>query len=281
MKALLDGDMIIYMACAADQEEFDFDDGHGFVTNADLDAATRGALRMAEKWTKAAGCTSAVLCLSEGENFRKMVNPDYKANREGVEKPLLLQKVREQLELEMDVWFEENLEADDLMGIEGSRNPNTVIVSRDKDMATIPANVFNPDRHKKPVKIRKAKADHYWMKQSMMGDTVDGYSGIPKVGPVLAEEILANPRMLRRVDQGLYKRGKNAGKPKPPKWELGERVGLWEAMLSQAAKQEMTEDDLIMQCRMARILRSGEFDFDKRIVKLWHPSGRQEELHLD
>lgn len=282
MKALIDGDMVVYMACAANQIQGDFGDGMGSTPLYDEEEAYRATCMLIEKWTKASGASKPIVCFSQGDNFRKKIYPKYKSNRDGVERPKALQVVRDAIEMEYESWAIPGLEADDLMGIAGSRDPgNFVVVSRDKDMMTIPGTIFNPDHMKKPTKVRLSVADQIWMKQTMTGDTVDGYSGIPGVGEVSAQAILLNPRTIHKQDQGVFQKGKNKGKPKPPKWVDGAPCTLWQAMVSHAAKAGMSEPELITMARLARILRTGEFDTNTRTVKLWLPGGGYEELKLD
>lgn len=274
--------MIVHTACAAQQINGDFDDGLGSEVMFDVEEATSGAMRMIRNWTKMAGCSHPIVCFSEGSNFRKKIYPEYKANRKGVEKPKAYYDVKEAVEVEHEVWAIEGLEADDVMGIAGTRDPNNfVVVSRDKDMLTLPARVFNPAHDKKPRLIRKGIADQLWMKQTMTGDAVDNYPGIPGVGEVKAQDLLQKPRLVLKKDMGLYQKGPKAGQRKPAKWVDGPPCTLWEAMVSYAAKADMTERELITMARVARILRTGEFDTNTRTVKLWLPGDRYEEMTLE
>ena len=73
-----------------------------------------------------------------------------------------------------------------------------------------------------------------------MGDTTDGYSGCPKIGPKTAEKILkSNP--------------------------------TWDAVVNQYQKADLSPDYALTQARLARILRHTEWDDDKMAVKLWEP----------
>ena len=282
MKALIDGDMVVHMACAANQLVGDFDDGQGDQVMYDTEEAIQGAMRLTNRWTKEAGCSSAIVCFSEGENFRKLIYPEYKANRKGVEKPKAFYDVRDSFDAEYETWSIPGLEADDIMGIAGSRDPgNFVVVSRDKDMLTIPGTIFNPDHDKRPHRIRLEVANQLWMKQTMTGDPVDNYPGIPSVGDVKAMEILEKPHHIVKSPPEYFQRGAKKGQLKPTKWVRGNPCSLWQSMISYAERYGVDEHHLIIMARVARILRTGEFDTDNRIVKLWHPSGNFEELRLD
>ena len=279
MIALIDGDMLLYQASYLSQTKVDFGDGDGETLLIDEDLAVQNAMRLVRNWTKGAGCSRPIVCLSsvKSDNFRHRLYAPYKANRKDVEKPAAYATIRSALEFEYEVYTEANLEADDLMGIGAtSEAAQTVIVSGDKDMKTIPDLVFNPSKDSRPVRIRPAQADMNWMFQTMIGDTVDNYPGIPQVGPVNANQILANPHRLRKTVKMV---GKKAPKQKV-EWVKGEPCSIWQSMVDYAAKQGMSEEELIVQAQVSRILRAGDFDKSTRTVRLWRPSGHTE-MKLD
>jgi len=280
--ALIDGDLVVHVACAAQQITGDFGDGLGETVMYDEEEAVVGANRLIHKWTKSAGAKSAIVCFSGNTNFRKIIYPEYKANRLDMEKPKAFLTVRQEIELEYESWAIDGLEADDIMGIAGSRDPgNYIVVSTDKDMMTIPGRIFNPDHHKKPVRVRKDVADQIWLKQAMTGDSVDNYPGIKGVGEARAQEIIQNPHLLEKKHGGQFQRGKKKGQKKPDKWVKGVSCSVWESMKSYARKADQSEEELITMARLARILRSGEFDTENRVVYLWNPKGKTTELYLD
>jgi len=128
---------------------------------------------------------------------------------------------------------EKGLEADDLIGIMIT-NPDhanrSVGVSIDKDFLTLPAKVFNPSHGgKRPIKINKAVADYNWMTQAITGDTVDGYKGIPGVGPKGAEKILDGT--------------------------IGDVWAMWERVVAAYAEAQLPVEEALRNARYARILR--------------------------
>jgi DNA polymerase-1 len=146
-------------------------------------------------------------------------------------------------------WVEDNwpshrqatLEADDVMGILGSApDIDTVIVSDDKDMKTIPGKLFRPNDGDL-LDINLLEADRNFYSQTLTGDVTDGFAGCPKVGAVTAAKILGNR----------------------PDWSLVE---------NQFAKAGMSRDEAITQARMARILRVDDWDAKNEQVKLWEPA---------
>lgn len=274
MIALIDGDMLIYAAAHANQLAIDLGDGLGDEPIVDEDEAIRTAMKLVKEWTKKAGASRPIVCLSsvKSDSFRHRLLPDYKGTRT-LPKPAAYKAVREAVEFEFETYQEPNLEADDLMGIAAtSEAAQCVIVSGDKDMKTVPALVFNPRHDAKPVRIKPAVADMMWMKQTMVGDSVDNYSGIPLIGEVKAQELILRPHRLRK---------ENVGKRKPRyEWVKGEPCSLWQCMVDYAARRDMTEEDLIRMAQVARILRSGDFNKETRTVRLWRPNGF-EEMRLD
>jgi 5'-3' exonuclease len=276
--ALIDGDMLLYRAAFRSQETVDFGDGEGETTLVDPDMAIREAMSLVRSWTKAAGCSRPIVCLSsvESDSFRHRLWDGYKANRKS-EKPEAYAAARKALEFEYEVYAEPGLEADDLMGIAAtSKSAQSVIVSGDKDMLTIPSLVFNPMKDRRPVRINSQLADQRWMYQTMIGDSVDGYPGIPGAGPKTADAILASPHRLLKTTEMVGKK-----KPKQvTKWVRGGTATVWQSMLDYAAKAGLSEEDVIVQAQLARILRSGDFDKVSRTVRLWRPGGASTELSL-
>jgi DNA polymerase-1 len=190
-----------------------------------------------------------VVCLSvpTDEGFRIKVLPTYKGNRLNVQKPVLLAQVKEYLATEYPSYTRPTLEADDVMGILATHpklHPGTkVIVSEDKDMNTIPGLLFNPKKHKKPVRISEEQADFYHLYQTLTGDTTDGYKGCPGIGPVKARDILVcSP--------------------------IGEE---WAGVVEAYESKGLTEEDALVQARVARICRADDYDFKNKEVKLWNP----------
>lgn len=275
MHALLDGDIIAYQACAKTQTVVELDGETLCFPH--VDEAIREAAKMVHDWTKAARCNRTILCWSDTANFRKIIYPEYKANRKDKPKPEGLSDVREALNREHRAVTMPGLEADDVLGILGTsmRDP-TVIVTIDKDLQGVPGIHFNPSKDMRPRRINAHNAERWWQMQTMMGDPTDGIPGIHKVGPVAAEKIIDDPRLLIPTVK-TTKTGKNAGKTKTV-WEVGAPCSVWEAMVSRAAKAGMSEEDLVTQARLTRILRFDEYDQSTNTIKLWSPNGSYREL---
>lgn len=246
--ALLDGDLIAYRAAAASQRDLDWDDGDGATTTVSPDAAGETAVSIVHAWTALANCREPIVCLSSPVNFRRTVWPSYKGNRAKVARPIALPHVQSYLRERFQTFTLHGLEADDVMGIlaTSDRYADSVIVSLDKDMLTIPATVFSPTKDMRPQRIRPLAADLWWMTQTLMGDSTDGYPGCPKIGPKKAEAILAE-----------------AGPTLP---------AMWAAVVAAYEAKDQTEDDALTMARLARILRRTDYNRKTEEIFLWHPT---------
>jgi DNA polymerase-1 len=245
--ALIDADIVAYRAAAVAQEDIEWNDGNeGLTVNKQqaLDAADH----ILKEWTQGARCKKAVLCFTCAGNFRKEIYPEYKSNRKG-EPPELLGDVIQHLKDHHEWYGVPRLEADDVMGIYATSEfvKNAIIVSIDKDMKTLPAMLFNPDKDRAPRRNRLAQADLAWMTQTLTGDSGDGYKGIPGIGPKKAEKILAEAQSMSLMS-------------------------LWSTVVSAYRDAGMSEDDALVQARLARILRAEDYDKDAQEILLWHPT---------
>lgn len=188
------------------------------------------------------------LVISVGRNFRYGIYPDYKGNRKDI-KPHPAFDGLKTLVMELDdTRWEEGIEADDYIGIHVTRGDGAFAVSADKDFATLPCTLFVPASHGKKEgtwhTFTKGEADTNWLRQSMQGDVIDNYKGIPKIGPKKALAILGDSQDERIMVQNV---------------------------LAAFKSNRLTDDYAISMIRLARILRDGEYDFNTKEVKLWEP----------
>ncbi len=243
--AFFDADIIAFKAASVGANRYNF---AGTVCESpDLGKALKAADHIVRSWCRGVGTDSFTLVFSGAENFRKKLNKDYKANRKDKSKPVLLPKVVSYLKSKYPCMEQEGLEADDLMSIKASTYPHGkgIIVSIDKDMASVPGWLYNPDANSRPYKVSEAAAIRSWLTQTLTGDPVDGYSGCPKIGAVKAKQILQNCYSLTEAWRAVVRAFEGAG---------------------------LTEDDALLQARMARILRAEDWDDEKEEIKLWHPT---------
>lgn len=245
--ALIDADVIVHRSAAAAEFKIDWEgDGNVERTVSDEQAAET-AIGMTKQWVEQAGCTEAILCFSHPVRFRQneAVYPPYKTNRTAI-RPAAFQAVVAALEKHFRFVRLPWLEADDVMGIlsTAGKVPDPVVVSIDKDLASIPGRLFNPMKDNKPRRITPYMADVSWLRQTLTGDPGDGFYGVPGIGPKKADKIL-------EAADGIL-------------------THIWDAIVATYESKDMSEEDAIRQARCARILRAPDYDSEKGI-RLWHP----------
>lgn len=185
------------------------------------------------------------------ENFRKQLDPTYKANRKSP-KPELWETLRTYVETGdhgYPVRMFPRLEGDDVLGMMAThptQGPKSIMVSIDKDMRTIPGRLYLYNKPSlKVIHTSREDAHHFHMLQTLMGDAVDGYKGIPGVGPKKAEKYLLD---VAPAD-------------------------MWGAVVEAYIEHDMTEDDALLQARLAYILQYGDYNPARGgKIKLWNPN---------
>jgi DNA polymerase-1 len=182
------------------------------------------------------------MVFSDRYTYRHELNPLYKAHRRDKRSPLGINDLREWACDEWKYLRVDRLEADDVLGIIGSRDPDgSIIVSGDKDFATVPCTWYNflKDDLRK---ITKEEADFQHLVQTLAGDATDGYFGVPRVGLKTAEKI------------------------------LNKDGAEWQTVVNTYEKSGMTEEDALLNARMAFILRDGYYNKETKEIKLWTPT---------
>ncbi len=187
----------------------------------------------------------ALSCKTD-EGFRKQLCPTYKANRKNSRKPVCHQALRSHLVDSYGAIQRPGLEADDILGILATEEHvgERIIVSLDKDFRGVPCNFYNPNHPDDGVvTITEEEAIKFHALQTLMGDAVDGYTGIPGVGPKKAEKILAGVQ------------------PKD----------YWRTIVGAYDKAGLSEEVALTNARLARILQSGDYDKATGKIILWTP----------
>jgi DNA polymerase-1 len=246
--------MLCYVAAVVGEQRHDlgFDDNEPLVV---LDASKSLAhiKTHLEKWTRKLKLDNIILCWSDPDrnaNWRLGVLDTYKNNRTGA-KPELYSMLRYELEQRsMESVTVPTLEGDDVLGIMQTgpyaQDPNvtTIIMSGDKDMRTIPGQLFSWLKEDEEVTITVEQAAEYHMMQALTGDTVDGYKGLKGCGPKTVVKLFA---------------------------ELSGYDELWSVVLKAFLLKGYTYDDALVQARVSRILQYQDWDSAGQKVIPWMP----------
>lgn len=253
---LIDADVLAWKAAACVEKtiRFETDTCLPVASLADARAAFDAKLAAVLRRLEA---REYILCFSDDDpaaNFRRILCPSYKINREGKPRPVVLSFLRRAILAETPpkrCCQRSGLEADDCLGILATRRSflpdrRKIVVSIDKDLRGIPGLFHDLGHPESGVQtISPPQADLWFMTQTLTGDPVDGYPGCPKIGPQGAA------KLLRDVEPTID--------------------ALWPVVLSAYQKAGLGPDYALTQARLARILRAEDYDFKHRIVKLWTP----------
>ena len=238
MKLLCDADFIVYKCCAAAESEIDFGDDVILVTSTFKDAYSCVKRELNKIANKFGSFDEMILFFSDSKNFRKDIQADYKGHRNR-KKPCGYRRVIKKLTEEYSVIRMPKLEADDAMGIYATQYPGNIIVSPDKDMKQIPGTLYNLDEK---FTITKDSGRAWHLIQCLSGDQTDGYGGVPGIG-------------VKRAEVLFNKEGYS-----------------WKTVVKAFTGKGLTEDDAILNARLARILTIDDYDTTKQEPILWTPS---------
>ena len=239
MKLLIDADFIVYKSCAAVETEIDWGDDVIMVTSKFSDAMKAVKRELEKIKTKFMwDIPEVILFFSDSTNFRKKILPDYKGHRNR-KKPCGYRRVINELKKTNEVIIMPTLEADDSMGIYATKHPGATICSPDKDMRQIPGNLYDMEN----FSLITPDAGSKWhLVQSCSGDQTDGYAGCPGIGVKRATTIFE--------DKGYS----------------------WKTVIETYKEKGLTEEDALVNARLARILTADDYDFTTKKPIPWTPS---------
>ena len=237
MRLLIDADFIVYKCCAACETEIDYGEDVIFVTS-NFSDAYKAVKREIEQIQNIFGSfAKPILFFSDVKNFRKKISPDYKGHRNR-KKPCGYKRVIRNLKIEYDVCIMPELEADDAMGIYATKLTGNIIVSPDKDMRQIPGKLYNLDD---TTTITPEEGARWHLIQTLAGDQTDGYSGVPGIG-------------VKRAETLFNKEGYS-----------------WATVVKAFEDKGLTEEDALLNARLARILTVEDYDSKQKEPRLWTP----------
>ena len=244
MTLLIDADWLVYSSCCACEEDTRWNEWQHQLTSDVRNCLNMIDNRLDVYRTIASGKHDIVMCFTSYPTFRHEIFPEYKINRIGRRKQLALRNVIEKVREKYESISYENLEGDDVLGLlaTNGRYKDPIIVSVDKDMRTLPCKLIADDSIEH---ITNKKADRHWFEMSLAGDAGDGILGIKGMGMVTASKTLANTPDTKEA--------------------------LWSKVQETYTKKGYTIADAILNARLTRILREGDYDYNTGEVKLWNP----------
>lgn len=260
---LVDGDIFIYRCALHAQETVDWGDGL-ICSWANTFTAQRYLKHTLTTLQSTLNADHMIIALSSPVNFRKNLDPTYKGNRRNREPLLVHKNLREFVKTTFAFQELSGLEGDDVLGIlattpDGKNAVETgtdksadelgtgepVIVSIDKDLQQIPGRHYNFDKPDLGVnEVTSHQATLFFYTQVLTGDATDGYSGCPGIGAKGA-------KILEGVTTSTE---------------------AWESIVKAYEKAGLSENDALLQARLARILRHGDYSLSTGVT-LWTPEG--------
>lgn len=152
-----------------------------------------------------------ILFFSGSTNFRNEISTTGYKIRSG-KKPYHYKNLKAFIKSEFEVVEQEGLEADDLMAIEATKDPdNAIIIGIDKDLLQVPTWHYLYEYGKVasfgPLKVEgygqiwlddkgklRGYGEKFFYAQCIMGDPVDSIIGIPNSGPAKAFNLLGGTK---------------------------------------------------------------------------------------
>lgn len=152
--------------------------------------------------------TTYACYVSGNSNFRRDINPEYKAQRP-IEKPPYFYEVKEFILTNYPCVVSSGCEADDMLGCH--QEEDTMIASMDKDLLMIPGQHYRLPVMRKGVvlsggdfrSVSEEQGTRWFYMQMLIGDTVDNIRGIRGYGPKKAEVYLSSYKTEDEMEQAV------------------------------------------------------------------------------
>lgn len=198
--ALIDGDIVAYRCAASCQKQG--------VTVEPVEVAILRAEELMNRILHETAAEFYYPYLTGSNNFRYKYNPEYKANRKDTLKPQWLEQVREHLVINWNAQVSDGCEADDLMSIEQTKQPDeTIICTIDKDLLQVPGRHYNFVKAEfQTITPVEGLFNFYW--QFIMGDKSDnifGFDGLARQTiPRKLEGIHSEMQGLASNEQAIF-----------------------------------------------------------------------------
>lgn len=195
MLALIDSDLVAFR-CAASAE------------NEPEDIAILRVDKLMRDILEAVEAEEYLAFLTGPGNFRKQINPEYKANRKDTPPPKHLGICRHFLVRDWNAQVTKEIEADDALGIHQTNE--TVICSLDKDMLQVPGMHYQwpiYNREGRFHQVFELDGLKTFYKQMLIGDVSDNVKGVAGIGKVRAAKLidhLTTEKEMFNTVCGLY-----------------------------------------------------------------------------
>lgn len=179
--------------------------------------------------------------LTIGRCFRYDLCDTYKANRDRDKAPPILKALKFWAAKKFsNIFYDERLEADDLVFYNALENPNALICSIDKDVLnSLPGRHWNPMK-RKIVEVSHLTSTQWPYMQCIMGDSSDNVKGAKGIG---------EKKLWRFLD-------KSCSKP----------LDLWLQVLEAYRFAGQTIDEAVLNMQLVRLDQ-----FNGKEVELWQP----------
>ena len=241
---LVDGSVLIYRIAAALEEVTEWE--HDMWTlHSDFNVGKETLENAVKHYMQKLNCNDLIFAMDDKDNFRNKVYPEYKSNRKKIRKPIIVKPLKDYVYKNYNCVTYPGLEGDDVLGILATSKKykdKCIILSSDKDMRTVPGlHHFIHDGSTELVD--ENTANYNFMYQTLIGDKTDNFPGVPGVGAVKAQRVLALcPKDL---------------------------PSMWNAVIAEYKRANLDKDYALSQARCARILRETDWDSNKQEPILW------------
>ena len=193
-RVLVDADIVAYRCASSAEQEVE-----SWIPTSRVDELMRNIQSSLQ-------CNNLVSFISGEHNFRKVLYPEYKANRTKPQ-PKWLQDMNQHLILAWGAEVTDGWEADDALAMASVGDPGFVIASIDKDLRQIPGNHYDFVKGEL-VNVSEEQALYNFYYHLLVGDSADNIKGAQGIGPVKATKALEHcttPRQYYNKVRELFR----------------------------------------------------------------------------
>ena len=241
---LVDGDILAYMISTQCEVPVNWQDDL-WTLHSDFNEVKSKFEILVSSYQEILLANNVVFTFTDKKNFRKKILPTYKFKRKNKRKPVTYEALKEYVTKTYDTFTFPWLEGDDCLGLlatSGMISGDKVILTKDKDLRTIPSTIWFMQGNNYE-EITEKDADYNHMLQTISGDVADGYSGVPKCGIKTAQKILADVKH--------------------------DPVAMWHKVLETFKNAKLSEKEALVQAQVARICRASDYDMKTNTPILW------------